>query len=72
MPPNSKSNKVVRVIDPPCRVDSGYGGISRGVELADGGGRVETWHPIKKCWEPGGNTLKGVAMGTPCPDPEAA
>ena len=50
MSPNSKTeNPVVRVITPPCRVDYG-GGISRVVELADGGGRVETWHPIQKRW----------------------
>ena len=60
-------NPVVRVVVPPCTVD---GGISRVVELADGGGRVETWHGIKKRWEPGGCTLKGVAMGLHCVDPE--
>jgi hypothetical protein len=61
---NSK-NPVVSVIKPPRRVD---GGICRVVELADGKGSVESW--INGAWVPGGATLKEVAMGTPCADPE--
>jgi len=61
---NSK-NPVVSVIKPPCRVDEG---ICRVVELGDGKGRVESW--INGTWVPGGATLKEIAMGTPCADPE--
>ena len=62
-------NIVMRVVDGPVRVD---GAPSRLVQLADGWGRVETWHPIQKRWKPGGATLHEVLLGTPCDDPEAA
>jgi len=44
-------NRLVAVIAGPSKID---GAISRGVKLADGSGRVETWGGPDRGWMPGG------------------